>query len=109
MTAPKPARIFISYATKDGADAASKLRRDLETHGFSIWEDIVALQGDADWWSQIENALRSKELQHFTPVVTPGALASHTADIDYCVPPRRYCAPISDLFNRLALAKLCGV
>lgn len=76
MTAPKPARIFISYATKDGAAFAAKLRLDLEAQGFSIWQDIVALQGNADWWSQIENALRSKELQHFILVVTPGAWAS---------------------------------
>lgn len=76
MTAPAPARIFISYATADGAAFAAKLRRDLEAQGFSIWQDIVALQGNADWWSQIENALRAKELQHFILVVTPGALAS---------------------------------
>jgi hypothetical protein len=76
MTAPKPARVFISYATKDGAEAAVNLRLDLEAQGFSIWQDIVALQGNADWWSQIENALRSKELQHFILVVTPKALES---------------------------------
>ncbi len=76
MTAPTPARIFISYATRDGAEAAAKLRLDLEAQGFSIWQDIVALQGNTDWWSQIENALRSKELQHFILVVTPGALES---------------------------------
>ncbi|MDG4560682.1 MAG: NB-ARC domain-containing protein [Candidatus Competibacter sp.] len=76
MTAPRPARIFISYATKDGAGFAAKLRRDLEALGFSIWQDIVALHGNADWWSQIEAALRSKELQHFILIVTPGAMAS---------------------------------
>jgi WD40 repeat protein len=79
MTASQPARIFISYATKDGAEYAVKVRNDLEAQGFSIWHDIVALQGNADWWSQIESALRSKELQHFILVVTPGALASSAA------------------------------
>ncbi len=36
----------------------------------------MALEGGRDWWSQIEDALRSKELQHFILVVTPAALAS---------------------------------
>ena len=76
MAAPQPARIFISYATKDGAAFAAKLRLDLEAQGFSIWQDIVALHGNADWWSQIEDTLRSKELEHVILVVTPGALAS---------------------------------
>jgi len=37
---------------------------------------IIALEGDQDWWSQIEDALRSKDLQHFVLVVTPAALES---------------------------------
>ena len=69
-------RIFISYSTKDGAGFAAVLRRDLQSQGFSIWQDVIALEGHADWWTQIEDALRSKALQHFVLVVTPGALAS---------------------------------
>lgn len=76
MIRPKPARIFISYASSDGAEAAAELRSALESYGFSIWQDVVALDGSADWWSQIENALRSKELHHFILVVTPSALAN---------------------------------
>ena len=53
-------RIFISYSTKDGSGTAAKLRNDLETEHFSVWQDIVALEGGRDWWSQIENALKSK-------------------------------------------------
>jgi hypothetical protein len=30
MTTGTPAKIFISYATKDGSDGAARLRRDLE-------------------------------------------------------------------------------
>jgi WD40 repeat protein len=70
------ARTFISYSWQDGADAAARLRRDLEAKGFSIWQDLVALEGGRDWWSQIEGALKSKALQHFVLVVTPRALAS---------------------------------
>jgi hypothetical protein len=74
--ADTPARIFISYSRKDGAAAAEELREWLLSQGFSIWQDIIALEGGRDWWSQIENALRSKTLQHFVFIVTPGALAS---------------------------------
>jgi hypothetical protein len=47
------------------------LKQDL-----SVWQDIVALEGGRDWWSQIEDVLRHKALQHFVFVVTPAALAS---------------------------------
>jgi hypothetical protein len=52
------------------------LRGRLIDEGFSIWQDIITLEGGRDWWSQIEDALKSKELQHFVFVVTPAALAS---------------------------------
>ncbi len=69
-------RIFISYSTHDGAERAAELRRELEAKGFAVWQDLVALQGSADWWTQIEAVLRSKALQHFILIVTPKALAS---------------------------------
>ena len=70
------ARIFISYSRKDGAAFAAWLRGKLKSKGFVIWQDLVALEGGRDWWSQIEGALKSKALQHFILVVTPQALAS---------------------------------
>jgi hypothetical protein len=69
-------RIFISYSTKDGKPEADGLRAELEGFGFSVWQDLVALKGGVDWWSQIANALKSKALQHFILVVTPSALAT---------------------------------
>src|SRR5262245_32489210 len=69
-------RLFISYSRKDGAAFADGLRRDLEARGFSIWQDLVALEGGRDWGSQIDNALKSKALQDFILVVTPQALES---------------------------------
>jgi WD40 repeat protein len=76
MIAPASAHVFISYSRKDGAEAAAELRRWLEDKGFAIWQDLVALEGGRDWWSQIEAALKSKALHHFILIVTPGALAS---------------------------------
>jgi hypothetical protein len=69
-------RIFISYSRTDGAETAEELRRTLEARGFSIWQDLIALEGGRDWWGQIEAALKSKELWHFVLVVTPKALES---------------------------------
>jgi len=70
------ARVFISYSRKDGAAFAAELRNKLLKQDLSVWQDIVALEGGRDWWSQIDEALRSKALQHFVLVVTPAALAS---------------------------------
>jgi NB-ARC domain/TIR domain len=70
------ARIFISYARKDGAGFAADLREKLLGQQLSVWQDIVSLEGGRDWWSQIEEAIRSKGLEHFVLVVTPAALES---------------------------------
>jgi WD40 repeat protein len=69
-------RIFISYSRKDGTPLADWLRAWLEERHLSVWQDIVTLEGGRDWWSQIEEALRSKSLQHFILIVTPKALES---------------------------------
>jgi hypothetical protein len=69
-------RIFISYSRKDGAECAAKLRKWLLDENLSVWQDLIALEGGRDWWSQIEDALRTKSLQHFVLIVTPAAWAS---------------------------------
>jgi hypothetical protein len=72
------ARIFISYTRWDGAKFAADLRKELLTQQLSVWQDIVSLEGGRDWWSQIEEAIRSKGLEHLLLVVTPAALESAT-------------------------------
>ena len=69
-------RTFISYSRKDGAEYAAWLRAWLKARDLSVWQDIVALEGGRDWWSQIVEALKSRVLQHFVMVLTPAALAS---------------------------------
>jgi WD40 repeat protein len=76
MVSQPPGRTFISYSRKDGADFARDLRATLEKENLSFWQDLVVLEGGQDWWSQIENALRSKDLEHFILVITPAALES---------------------------------
>ncbi|MGE0629126.1 MAG: NB-ARC domain-containing protein, partial [Hyphomicrobiaceae bacterium] len=80
MTTPQAARVFISYATKDGSEAAADLRRDLESLDqslYSVWHDLVRLEGGRDWWTQIEAAIRHPILQHLVLIVTPTALTRH--------------------------------
>jgi hypothetical protein len=50
--------------------------KQLLRENLSVWQDIITLEGGRDWRSQIEEALKSKALQHFILVVTPCALAS---------------------------------
>lgn len=69
-------RIFISYSRKDGAGFAATLREKLLTKGLSVWQDLLAMEGGIDWWSQIDAAIRSKAMEHFVLVVTPQALDS---------------------------------
>src|ERR1700693_84367 len=76
MSDPASTRIFICYSRRDGARCAAALREKLRKRDLSVWQDLVALEGGRDWWSQIEDAIRSKALQHFVLIVTPGALAS---------------------------------
>jgi hypothetical protein len=74
-----PGRVFISYSrspTGGGAAFARDLRATLEKENLSFWQDVAELESDQDWWSQIENALRAKELQHFLLVLTPAVLKS---------------------------------
>lgn len=74
MPAPTSPRIFISYAVKDGSVAARTLRQRLEAEGFAIWQDVVALEGGRDWWSQIEEAIRAPSVEHLVLVVSPEAM-----------------------------------
>ncbi len=76
MSANASTRIFISYSRKDGIEAARQLRDELIAAGFSVWQDLIAMESDRDWWSQITTTLKSNTLQHFVLVVTPGALES---------------------------------
>jgi hypothetical protein len=76
MVGQHSGRTFISYSLKDTANFAAELRRSLEKENLSVWQDIVTLEGGRDWWSQIEDALKSKALQHFILIVTPAALES---------------------------------
>lgn len=49
--------VFISYARSDEKSFAEELRARLEGKGFSLWQDVIAMEGGRDWWLQITDAL----------------------------------------------------
>ncbi len=71
-------RLFISYSRSDGKAFADDLRERLTAppYSFPIWQDTVTMEGGRGWWRQIEEVIRSKELEYLLLVMTPGALAS---------------------------------
>jgi hypothetical protein len=52
----------------------------------SVWLDIITLEGGRDWCGRIEEALKSKALQHFV-LVSGGACKSRGAPRDQVGPP----------------------
>ena len=69
------ARIFVSYARRDGKSFARELRVRLQfEHNFSLTQDLIALEGGKDWWNQLAEAI--KGVEHFVLVLTKGAVES---------------------------------
>ncbi|MEM9953164.1 MAG: TIR domain-containing protein [Chloroflexota bacterium] len=70
------ARIFISYARKDGEAFAKDLRQKLITQfdEDTIWQDRTDMEGGISWWKQITTALENVEFMVL--IATPAAMAS---------------------------------
>ena len=76
MSESDHARVFISYSRQDGQEAAAQVREFLTANDIPVWQDIVALEGGRDWWSQISQTLRDPRLDHLVMILTPKALES---------------------------------
>ena len=70
-------QIFISYARRDGRDLAAGLRQTLESDGFAIWQDVVAMGGGDEWWPQIAHAI--EHARCMVLILTDGCLL-YTSD-----------------------------
>jgi len=66
--------IFVSYARKDGAALAARLRDDLTAAGFAVWLDTLGLHGGDSWTVEIEDAIDRAEV--VLAVLTPGSYGS---------------------------------
>src|SRR3989475_1716671 len=67
-------RVFISYARKDGAELAQRLRKDLEAKGFEAWLDTSRISGGATWTVEIERAIDRSQV--VLALLTRGAYVS---------------------------------
>ncbi|MFC1961259.1 toll/interleukin-1 receptor domain-containing protein [Chloroflexota bacterium] len=67
-------KLFISYAHKDGADAAARLHDQLEQFGFDVWQDVNDMRGGITWKEQLRDILRDCDI--VLVLLTSGAVAS---------------------------------
>jgi TIR domain len=66
--------VFISYARKDGAELAHRLRGDLKREGFEVWLDTREIAGGTTWTKEIEEALDNADV--VVALLTSGSYAS---------------------------------
>jgi len=66
--------LLISYARRDGAELALRLRKDLTAAGFNVWLDTQRIEGGASWTVEIEEAIERAEV--VLALLTPGSYAS---------------------------------
>jgi WD40 repeat protein len=74
MRGPRPLKVFISYARKDGAVLAQRLQADLGAQGFDAWLDTQRIAGGASWTKEIEQALDACQVA--LALLTPGSYVS---------------------------------
>jgi hypothetical protein len=67
-------KVFISYAHKDGADLAQRLKHDLAVKGIDAWLDTRRLEPGSTWSVEIERAINGCEAM--LVLMTPGSYAS---------------------------------
>jgi hypothetical protein len=71
---PEDRRIFISYARRDGAELAERLRNDLAAKGFGVWFDTINIAGGDSWTDEIENGIDTAYA--VLALLTPGSYSS---------------------------------
>ncbi|WP_121969541.1 toll/interleukin-1 receptor domain-containing protein [Leptolyngbya sp. BC1307] len=67
-------QVFLSYARADGANAAARLRTELNRSGFTVWQDIENMQGGQAWKEQLRAAIR--QVDAVLVLLTPSAADS---------------------------------
>lgn len=82
--------VFISYARSDGKGFAAQLHGRLQAEGFSLWQDVIAMEGGRDWRLQITDALDHVEFMAL--VITDNALKSEYVRMEWRYAASRVCA-----------------
>src|SRR5580693_2040897 len=66
--------VFLSYARKDGAGLAERLRGDLTARGVEVWIDTREIGGGKIWTSEIEEGIDRSQV--VLALMTNGAYRS---------------------------------
>jgi WD40 repeat protein len=74
MPPAKNGTVFLSYARKDGREAALHLKRELEKNDLTVWMDMERIEGGANWSREIEEAINGCEV--LLGLLTPGSYES---------------------------------
>jgi len=61
--------VFLSYARKDGRDAALRLKSELESNRLVVWMDAERIEGGASWTREI--AWRPTSTASTPPTIAP--------------------------------------
>jgi hypothetical protein len=71
---PRKLSLFLSYAHRDGAETARRLRDDLLGSGHQVWLDAARLNGGASWSAAIEQAVDEADV--VVALLSAGSYAS---------------------------------
>jgi hypothetical protein len=50
--------VFLSYAREDRSQVKA-IRKEIEAAGHTVWQDVTAIEGGAEWVKEIDDAIRS--------------------------------------------------
>ena len=68
----KKRRIFLSYGRLDASDLAAKLKADLESAGYEVWQDTNMIRAGKSWEQEILEGLKTTDLM--IAVLSPHAV-----------------------------------
>jgi hypothetical protein len=54
--------LFLSYGHRDATELTLRLRSDLETAGYSVWQDESRIRAGSAWTDEIRQGLRDSDL-----------------------------------------------
>lgn len=57
-----PIKVFLSYGRRDTQRLADKLKADLESRGFQVWQDKNQLKAGREWEEEIKRALQNTQV-----------------------------------------------
>src|ERR1700756_1039728 len=57
----EPPRLFLSYGVHDASEIAERLRRDLTTRGYQVWQDVNRIRAGRPWDEEVPEGLQTSQ------------------------------------------------